>query len=154
MTAFTFSVRGTPRPKARARHIGNRVITTTRKTEKVWRAAVKRSLVAAIANRGDPTPLFAGPVRVSMVFTFEPPDSARLGQPHTQKPDKDNLEKLVLDAMEKAGVFRNDSQVAQGPVEKWWGERGGATVLVEQIDAPARPSATGGAPPDWLMASS
>lgn len=153
---FTFSVRGTPRPKARPRFIKGRVVTTATRHEKLWRTAVQRAAKAAVALRGDPAPLFAGAVRVRMVFMFEPPgaERQRLGTPHTHKPDKDNLEKLVLDAMEKAGVFKNDSQVADGPVEKWWGERAGVTVLVEQIDAPARtPSAVAAEPPGWLAAS-
>jgi Holliday junction resolvase RusA-like endonuclease len=155
MTAtLTFSVRGTPRPKARPRFIRGRAVTTTKPKEKLWRLAVERAAKAAVANRGDPIPLFRGAVRVRMVFTFEPPvgKGDRLGTPHTHKPDAENCSKLVLDAMERAGVFKNDSQASQAPPEKWWGERAGVVVIVEPIDHERRPSPSSiGCPrPDWL----
>lgn len=42
-----------------------------------------------------------------------------LHQPHQQRPDKDNLEKALLDA-----VFDEDSAVWDGRVSKIWGEIG------------------------------
>ena len=157
MTAFTFSVRGTPRPKARPRFIRGRAVTTAKPHEKLRRKWVEHSVRQAVELRGDPLPLFAGPVRVTMVFTFEPPASerCRIGTPHTHKPDGDNLSKLVLDAMEKAGVFKNDSQVAQAPVEKWWGERGGVVVIAEPMDGARAqaPSAAASDAPGWLAAN-
>lgn len=41
------------------------------------------------------------------------------GQPHQQKPDKDNLEKALLDA-----VFTDDCRIWDGRVSKIWGETG------------------------------
>lgn len=41
------------------------------------------------------------------------------GMPHQQRPDKDNLEKAVLDS-----VFGEDCSVWDGRVSKLWGERG------------------------------
>ena len=49
------------------------------------------------------------------------------GRPHQQKPDKDNLEKALLDA-----VFEDDAKVWDGRVSKRWGEVG--QVIVEVID--------------------
>lgn len=150
-----FEARGTPRPKARARNIGGRMVSTTGKLEKLWRSAVDRAIARAVANRGDPTPLFTGAVRVRMVFTFlAPPNKPeRVGQPHTFKPDADNLAKTVLDRMERGGVFKNDSQVAQCPVEKWWGRRFGVVVTVEPIETERlnAPSSVETAAPDWLL---
>lgn len=45
--------------------------------------------------------------------------SAMNGKPHQQKPDKDNLEKALLDA-----IFDDDSRVWDGRVTKVWGEVG------------------------------
>lgn len=45
------------------------------------------------------------------------------GQPHRAKPDKDNLEKAVLDALHK-----EDSHVWDGRVTKRWGEIGMVTL--------------------------
>jgi Holliday junction resolvase RusA-like endonuclease len=33
---------------------------------------------------------------------------------HTTKPDKDNLEKAILDELKQAGFFRDDAQVCSG----------------------------------------
>ncbi|MFG6090746.1 RusA family crossover junction endodeoxyribonuclease [Enterobacter soli] len=41
------------------------------------------------------------------------------GQAHQNKPDKDNLEKALLDA-----IFDDDSRVWDGRVTKVWGEKG------------------------------
>lgn len=41
------------------------------------------------------------------------------GKPHLQKPDKDNLEKALLDA-----IFGEDSHIWDGRVTKIWGETG------------------------------
>ncbi len=41
------------------------------------------------------------------------------GQMHEQKPDKDNLEKALLDA-----VFKDDAKVWNGMISKIWGEKG------------------------------
>lgn len=152
--AFVFSVWGTPRPKSRPRFVKGKVISTATDKEKLWKGAVERVAFCAAVARGDPMPLFrTGPVAVRMVFNFRPPESElnRIGQAHTFKPDADNLEKLVLDAMKKVGVFKDDSQVAKVEVSKQWGERSGVTILVEQASPTAQaPNATGEAPPDWL----
>lgn len=41
------------------------------------------------------------------------------GQPHQTKPDKDNLEKALLDA-----IFDDDCRIWDGRVTKRWGETG------------------------------
>lgn len=152
---LVFSVTGTPRPKSRPRKVRGRWVSTAGAKEKLWRDAVERAARVMAANAGLTAPI-AGAVRVKMVFTFVPPPSApdRIGTPHTHKPDKDNLEKLVLDAIEAAGVIGNDSQVAQGPTEKWWGARPGVAVRIEPIGAVRRdPPALGSSePPAWLRA--
>jgi Holliday junction resolvase RusA-like endonuclease len=151
---FTFSVAGTPRPKSRPRFIRGRAVSTANPHEKLWKKEVEKRALAGVMWRGDPLPIFSGPVRVRMVFTFQPPASERqrIGTPHTQRPDSDNISKLVLDAMVRARVLSDDSIVAALPVEKWWGERAGVAVIVEQIDSqPAQaPSAAEPVAPDWL----
>ena len=47
------------------------------------------------------------------------------GQPHQQKPDKDNLEKALLDAL-----YADDSKVWDGRVTKRWGETG--RIIVDE----------------------
>ncbi len=61
---------------------------------------------------------------VSWVAYFEPPASwskrkraEHLGKLHRSKPDRDNLDKSLLDAL-----FKEDSQIASGEIQKRWGE--------------------------------
>ena len=76
----------------------------------------------------------------------------RLGSPHTHKPDASNLLKLVEDVMESAGVFANDSQIVRAVPEKWWAERAGVCVVVEDASDQRRGSmaAASGTLPEWL----
>lgn len=48
------------------------------------------------------------------------------GQPHQSKPDKDNLEKALLDA-----IFDNDSKIWDGRVTKIWGVTG--QIIIREI---------------------
>ena len=79
-----------------------------------------------------PVPL-AGPLQVDMVFYFARPKSHyRTGRYagqvkataplfHTSRPDRDNLEKFVLDAL--AGLFwTNDARVCDGRSRKLYGD--------------------------------
>lgn len=151
---FTFSVVGTPRPQPRGRHVKGRVVSTANPKAKLWRAAVERIVRQAVADRGDPTPLFAGPVRVRLIFTFKPPPGkeARIGTPHTHKPDAENCAKPPLDIMERCGIYRNDSQASAAPPEKWWGAVPGLSVVVESMEGETRvdPVAWVRSSPDWL----
>jgi Holliday junction resolvase RusA-like endonuclease len=47
-------------------------------------------------------------------------------QPHQQRPDKDNLEKALLDAL-----FQEDSHIWDGRTTKMWGKFGG--IIIEDI---------------------
>jgi Holliday junction resolvase RusA-like endonuclease len=51
------------------------------------------------------------------------------GQPMQQKPDKDNLEKAVLDAL-----FKEDAAIWDGRVTKYWGTEG--MIIVREIEPP------------------
>lgn len=61
--------------------------------------------------------------------------AAHIGKPHTNKPDKDNLEKGFLDAL-----YKDDSGVWTGQVSKWWGEKG--AIIIEEIPTPVFPLET------------
>lgn len=52
--------------------------------------------------------------------------------PHTQRPDKDNLEKGFLDAL-----YEEDSAIWTGHVSKWWGDTG--CIIIESIQVPVFP---------------
>lgn len=78
-----------------------------------------------------------GPLSVDLFFRFK----AKAGTPFTavwmdQKPDRDNLDKGVLDALTRAKFWNDDCQVCEGGVKKQWarpGERGGVYVSVWRL---------------------
>lgn len=49
------------------------------------------------------------------------------GKPHQQKPDKDNLEKALLDA-----IFEDDCRIWDGRVSKIWGESG--KIIIKEVE--------------------
>ena len=53
-------------------------------------------------------------------------------EPRITKPDVDNLAKLILDAMTKAGYWHDDNQVCDLRITKYDGPIGGLAVTVEE----------------------
>jgi Holliday junction resolvase RusA-like endonuclease len=135
MAAITFIIPGKPfgkqRPRATARG-GFARVYTPRETVSFERQ------VGAIAH-----PLFdhpiTGPVRVAIIATFAPAASwskkkaaAFVGQPHTQKPDADNIAKVVKDSLNRI-AWVDDSQVAEMFVSKVWGQTNQTLVTIEPM---------------------
>jgi len=50
------------------------------------------------------------------------------GKPHTQKPDRDNIDKGLLDCL-----FRDDSIVWRGTLEKYWDDGKGPRIELEVL---------------------
>ena len=100
-----------------------------------WESDLSLMLKSEVIRR------FAGPVRLDAIFAFPVPDSctkkerdARLNQEwHTQKPDRDNLAKALMDALNHTGVWNDDSQVCCGNVEKRWSENGYIAVTITEL---------------------
>jgi Holliday junction resolvase RusA-like endonuclease len=68
-------------------------------------------------------------VEVTYVWSFRAKDKFREGiVPHVERPDVDNLIKLVLDAMVEAKWIVDDSQVYQLRVSKYRGDRPHMTI--------------------------
>jgi Holliday junction resolvase RusA-like endonuclease len=74
---------------------------------------------------------WTGPVRVDIDVYFDRPkylqkkSSPASRIPHTSKPDRDNVDKCVLDSLTEAGLFEDDAQVCAGYIQKWWIPKGG-----------------------------
>ena len=84
-----------------------------------------------------------GPVVVSESFFFSRPQrlmkktSPEGKIPHTSKPDRDNLDKAVLDAL--TGIaWLDDCQVFSGRISKWYctktDPRPGALIMIEYLE--------------------
>lgn len=86
-------------------------------------AAFKASVRMATQSVHTGAPLDI-PLRIDVTFVFPRPDrliwktKPMPRVPHTGKPDRDNCDKAVLDAL-KGTLFVDDSQVCCGYLEKW-----------------------------------
>lgn len=142
------TVSGTPagRPRARARAVydqakGKWVARSYHpktpkhqarsKDAKAWAKANAWYEAVLLAVRPHlPSEPWAGPVRVDVDVYFERPQRLCRRKdpsgpiPHCATPDRDNLDKSILDALAAAGLFLNDSQVCQGAVSKWYAAKG------------------------------
>lgn len=137
MTALTLSMNGEPRGKGRPRATvrgGFASVYTDAKTRK-YEASVRAVAIAAMAGR-DP---FEGPLSVSLRFRMPIPKSAtkraRAGMAageiaHTGRPDLDNCQKAILDAMNGV-VFCDDSQIVRSFTTKLYAEQPGVDVRIE-----------------------
>lgn len=109
-----------------------------------WKA---RIAIGAYKHR--PKELLAGPLRVHLVFFFPRPKSHFKGKNkilrttapnwHMVRPDRDNLDKAVLDCLTKSGFWGDDCQVCSGYVEKRYcdpGEKPGVDVSIRPITPP------------------
>lgn len=91
-----------------------------------------------------------GPIRITIMAVFPIPqgwtgallEAARAGRVHyIGKPDRDNIEKLVTDALNGA-AWVDDGQIVDGPVVKRYGDPARTTVRIETLDnglVPATP---------------
>jgi len=145
-----------PRARARAMRYGGTVTARVYDpgTADDWKGSVKRELMR-IPGKFTPygTPLI-GPLKVDITVYFPRPEShygtgrnagklkASAPKYNTGKPDRDNLDKAILDAMTDSGFIRDDKQVVAGsaPVKLYvceeCGWKPGALIRVSIPDSP------------------
>lgn len=154
-------VTGTPAPQGSHRGFvvnGRAVITQDNKKTKPWRQDVKAAALNAIADHvitdlDDATP-YTGPLHVTIVFSMPRPGyhfgsgrNANHLKPSAptfvdKKPDIDKLGRATLDALTEAGIWRDDSQVAELTLSKTYatGTPPGAVITVVPLNAVPAPS--------------
>ena len=125
-------VNGTPRPKQSARFVNGRVVSVerTNKLLKAWKAgivAAGRQWLREGNEAFGPVPLV-----VEVDFYFATKKRERWGQPHMPRPDSDNLQKAMYDALKDAGVIRDDAQITDPKPRKRWAETAGAVIVVRE----------------------
>lgn len=132
----TFTIPGKPFAKQRHRvgSFGGRARAFNTKDNERFESVIRT--IAA--------PLFAlpmdGPIRLTVEATFAPAESwsgkkkaAAIGQPHTQKPDLDNIAKAAKDGLNRI-AWHDDSQVSELIMRKAWGPRAETTVTISAAD--------------------
>lgn len=163
-TTISFTVAGTPRARPRPRHgvrfskkRGAHVSVTyqptklviSRKTGKptpdslAWvRANEWYAAVHLGVQRYLPPEPWEGPVKVDIQVYFERTQELNKKKypdgpiRHTGKPDRDNVDKSILDALTEAGLWLDDGQVCAGGIEKWYAAKGcgpGVVITCERI---------------------
>jgi Holliday junction resolvase RusA-like endonuclease len=108
-----------------------------------------KETLAVIAQQKSPDELLAGPLLVSVHFWFQRPKShygtgknsglLKDSAPkyHTSRPDRDNLDKLVLDAL--TGIFwKDDSTICQGSISKMYSERPRTEIFIKSLSPAQR----------------
>lgn len=134
MNEFTFIIPGEPVPKARPRFNSRTGHTyTTSKTAKAEKLIKDAYLAQGGRNLAD----YVGRVSICMVFHFpirkswaKKKQAELLNSTHAIKPDLDNLEKTVLDALNGL-AFKDDSQVCMVKKTKLWKKE--ARTIVQLI---------------------
>ena len=126
--------KGQPRARAYARKMGAKFVARMYDSDvaDAWKAKVRNSVLAVANAKG--LRAIEGPFEVEMRFGFTRPQSHFLTSgalskgrvlEHLQKPDADNLAKLVLDVITKLQrCWMDDDQVVRLVVEKRWEEVG------------------------------
>ena len=79
-----------------------------------------------------PSKKYIGGVRLIVKWCF-PRKSHRDGEYKITKPDTDNLQKLLKDVMTKLGYWVDDNLVASEIVEKFWAEKPGIYIRIEDL---------------------
>lgn len=136
MRTVAFTAYGNPKgqPRARAFARGGKVRMYDPGTAEGWKA-----IVAAAAQQFVPAKPCEGMVALDLKFwmprpkRLSKPDRDGNPTPHLAKPDADNLAKAIMDAFTQIGMWRDDAQVADLCVMKYYhqqGERPGVTVTI------------------------
>lgn len=117
--SLSFQVIGVALPAPRP-SVGRTGVYMDRRSEH-WKFQVRDSAVEAMQEGAWPRER-RGPVEVWMRFVMVRRDSrtGASGLPHDCRPDLDNLVKLVMDGMTRAGVYKDDGAVVRIVASKRW----------------------------------
>jgi len=143
-----FYVRGTPkgqpRPRAAMNRKTGRAFVHTAGTAEAWKASI-----ISEGEQFRPDEPLDSPLRVRVVFFMPRPKAlCRKKDPNKpilcpKKPDRDNLDKAVLDALTDDGWFKDDSIVCLGGVEKFYHAKNrspGAWIIIEELPENVEPT--------------
>lgn len=90
--------------------------------------AAEREFYQALRPHAPKTPSEL-PIKLRIWFYFDIKDKSKWNKPKTSKPDIDNYSKAFIDQMGKCGFFKDDSQITDLHIEKYYAER--ACIVVE-----------------------
>lgn len=74
-----------------------------------------------------------GPMELVSTWCFPIKGNHKDGEPMTNKPDTDNLVKLLKDCMTNVGFWKDDAQVTREIIEKFWADIPGIYIRVTEL---------------------
>jgi Holliday junction resolvase RusA-like endonuclease len=124
---INLTIPGKPRSKKRPRFANGKVYSPSQGDEEIFRwqcvSQMKKQTI------------FEGPIEIVIYFFFQIPKSAKNrkeGEYHVFKPDIDNLEKFVMDAIN--GLFWNDDcQICKLRSKKIWSQEDKTELLIREL---------------------
>jgi Holliday junction resolvase RusA-like endonuclease len=140
-TPLSFFVAGLPKaqPRAKASHFGKFTRVYDPGTSNDWKMIVRNEAKKAWQASGDSSP-WTGPLCVDLTFYFPRPKNhlrsngeLKPAAPrwHTAKPDRDNSDKSVLDALTNLGIWQDDKQVCDGRIRKLYTQTSGFMETIQ-----------------------
>lgn len=132
---ITFTLKGTPHPQPRPRFVGGRVVSIASPKVKAYATALRRAAWAAVENFGGSDALKAAfgdhGLSLWLLASFNTKARSRHGQPHTARPDGDNIAKLAADCLMRVGAFAgDDSRIVDWRIQKVWGPEAFLSVRI------------------------
>lgn len=120
-----FQVIGKPRGKARPRFDGRHKRTFTPSSTAEYERLVRQAYISSGGYLLSET----APIKIMIVAQFKKAVSSKKEAP-TMKPDNDNIEKAVCDALNGI-AYKDDSQIVHSEVRKVWAKDGIPKVTVK-----------------------
>jgi Holliday junction resolvase RusA-like endonuclease len=140
--------KGQPRPRARQQKGFIHIFTPTVADD--WKMMVRFEAEKAWRANGYPCQ-FVGPLCVDLTFYFPRPNDhfrsngelkASAPMWHTSKPDRDNCDKPVLDALTNLCIWSDDDQVCDGRIMKLYSNNrvSGCLIVIQEAVVRAVPT--------------
>lgn len=136
MTDLHVYVSGAPKGQPRARHVPAgkgkvRVVSTMDPKIAAYRIRMIAIMKHEAKAAGWAKPKLA---QVDVIAYYATKDHAKRGQYCGKKPDRDNIDKLILDCAQEAKLIGDDATVAAGAVTKLWSALGGVQIAFRSLD--------------------
>ncbi|OUO56668.1 RusA family crossover junction endodeoxyribonuclease [Candidatus Avelusimicrobium gallicola] len=116
------------RPQAQQRHRFNFKARRAYQPEPEFKACV----VAEAVKKRPPRPL-EGAVGAKLTYCYRRPACRMYEIYKTTKPDLDNLEKPVFDALKRAGWIKDDANIVHTEIKKIWADFDGLKLELSQL---------------------
>lgn len=92
-----------------------------------------RAKLEAYLAKYKPEKKYTGPVELVVTWCFPVRGQHGNGEPMANKPDTDNLQKLLKDCMTEVGFWKDDALVCREIVEKFWADIPGIYIRIKEM---------------------